>query len=215
MDWLSPVSGLVGALVGAAASYLGTHKAQAKALEDAKQARLEAKQDVAVAVLADTFGQLQRHVRHLPQAREPFLNRAQSEQLAAVRQAWDQELEDLIAPARIAVETIRDEELRALLHEAMELLGEWQSGLEYAYYGRSRSWVLSGVISHAVACVGAWQREERLPEPGFAFREARSSLEQKREEWQHAHEAEEEHRREQRAQREATRAEPPSTTPES
>lgn len=215
MDWLSPVSGLVGALVGAAASYFGTHKAQAKALEDAKQARLEAKQDAAVAALADTFGQLQRHVRHVPQARERGLDREQLEQLAAVRQAWDQELEDIIGPARIAVEAIRNEDLRALLHEAMELLDSWQSGLEYAYHGRSRSWVLSGVISHAVACVGAWQREERLPEPSFAFREARSSLELKREEWQHADEAEEEYRREQRAQGEAARAEPPSTTPES
>jgi hypothetical protein len=210
MDWLSPVSGLVGALVGAAASYFGTHKAQARALEDARQARLEAKQDAAVATLADTFGKLQRHVRDIPQRRGRGLNREQLEQLADVEQVWDQELEDTISPARIAVEAIRNAELRARLHETMELLDSWQSGLEYAFHGRSRSWVLGGVISHAVACVGAWQREEPLPEPNFAFQEARSSLEMKREEWQHADEAEEEYRREQRAQREAARTEPSS-----
>lgn len=53
---------------------------------------------------------------------------------------------------------------------------EWDSRLVYALHGRSRSGVLRGVIAHAVACVGAWQREDALPEPNHAFREARESM---------------------------------------
>ncbi|MFE9764774.1 hypothetical protein ACFYPC_09625 [Streptomyces sp. NPDC005808] len=202
MDWLSPVSGLVGALVGAGLSYFGTHRAQVKALEDARQARLEAKQDTAVATLADTFGKLQRHVRDVPGARERGLDAEESAAFTAARETWDQELEDLTAPARVAVGVIRDEALRARLYQTLDLLDGWQSGLEYAYRGgaRSRAWVLRGVLAHAVACVGAWQREEPMPEPNDAYSDAVESLELKREEHEATAQAEAEYRREQRAQ---------------
>lgn len=212
MDWISPVSGLVGALVGAAATYVGTHQAQAKALADARLARLEAKQDTAVATLADTFGKLQRHVRDVPDARKRGLDAEESAAFTAARQTWDQELEDLTAPARVAVGVLRDEALRARLYQALDLLDAWQSGLEYAYRGgaRSRAWVLRGVLSHAVECVGAWQREEPLPEPTYAYNEAVASLELKREEHEATAQAEAEYRREQRAQRASGVTEPPS-----
>ncbi|WP_405803754.1 hypothetical protein OG729_01590 [Streptomyces sp. NBC_00210] len=148
MDWLSPVSGLVGALVGAAATYVGAHQAQARALAEARQARLEAKQDTAVATLADTFGKLQRHIRDVPGARERGLDAEASAEFTAARQTWDQKLEDLTGPARIAVGVIRDEAVRARLRETLDVLDAWQSGLEYAYRGgaRSRAWVLRGVL---------------------------------------------------------------------
>jgi hypothetical protein len=202
MDWISPVSGLIGALVGATATYVGTHQAQAKALAHARQARLEAKQDTAVATLADTFGKLQRHVRDVPGAQERGLDTEESAAFTAARQTWDQKLEDLTAPARIAVGVLRDEALRARLYQTLDLLDSWQSGLEYAYRGgaRSRAWVLRGVLSHAVECVGAWQREEPLPEPNHAYSEAVESLEWKREEHEATAKAEAEYRQEQRAQ---------------
>ncbi|HET9379935.1 MAG TPA: hypothetical protein VFP69_03780 [Streptomyces sp.] len=211
MDWISPVSGLVGALVGAAASYGGTRQAQNKALADARHARLEAKQDTAVAMLADTFGKLQRHVRDVPGARRRGLDAEESAAFTAARQAWDQTLEDLTAPARIAVGVIRDETLRGRLYQALDLLDGWQSGLEYAYRGgaRSRAWVLRGILSHAVECVGAWQREEPLPEPNHAYSDAVESLELKREQAEATARAEAEYRREQRAQRAGGPPSPP------
>ncbi len=210
MDWLSPVSGLVGALVGAAATYGGTRQAQHKALADARRARLEAKQDTAVATLADTFGKLQRHVRDVPGVRERGLDAEESAAFTAARQTWDQKLGDLTAPARIAVGVIRDEALRARLYQTLDLLDAWQSGLEYAYRGgaRSRAWVLRGVISHAVECVGAWQREEPMPEPNHAYSDAVESLELKREEAEATAQAEAEYRREQRAHHVAGAPEP-------
>ncbi|MFF1272708.1 hypothetical protein ACFVZC_04735 [Streptomyces marokkonensis] len=216
MDWISPVSGLVGALVGAAASYLGTHRAQVKALADARQARLEAKQDTAVATLADTFGKLQRHVRDVPGARERGLDPKESAAFTAARLAWDQKLEDLTAPARIAVGVIRDEALREHLYQALDLLDGWQSGLEYAYRGgaHSRAWVLRGVLSHAVECVGAWQREEPLPEPNQAYCDAVESMELKREEHELTAQAEAEYRREQHAQLASGANEPTSPAAE-
>ncbi|WP_326669058.1 hypothetical protein [Streptomyces canus] len=216
MDWISPVSGLVGALVGAAASYLGTHRAQAKALADARQARLEAKQDTAVATLADTFGKLQRHVRDVPGDRERGLDAEESTAFTATRQAWDQKLEDLTAPARIAVGVIRDEALRERLYQTLDLLDGWQSGLEYAYRGgaRSRAWVLRGILSHAVECVGAWQREEPLPESNHAYSDAVESLELKREEHELTAQAEASYRREQRAQLASGVTEPTSPAAE-
>ncbi|MDX2820869.1 hypothetical protein Sipo8835_10765 [Streptomyces ipomoeae] len=202
MDWLSPVSGLVGALVGAGLSYLATHSAQAKALADARQARLEAKQDQAVTTLATAFGDLHKHVRSVPDDREPGMSAEDAAMLTAARQAWDEKLQDHIAPARLAIGVIRDRQVRHRLNEAMTLLEVWDSGLVYAFHGRSRVWVLRGVISHAVDCVGAWQREEALPEPNRAFAQARESLAAKQDEWEAIAEAEEEDRRRRRAQRE-------------
>ncbi|MET4640620.1 hypothetical protein ABID95_000320 [Streptomyces atratus] len=200
MDWISPVSGLVGALVGAGLSYLGTHRAQAKALADARSARLQAKQDQAVATLAETFGVLQRHVREIPGEWEPGMEAGATAAVAAARQAWDEKLQDFIAPARLAIGVIRDKKLRHR-KETMNLLEEWDSGLVYAFHGRSRAGVLRGMIAHAVECVGAWQREEALPEPNHAFREARESMQAKRDEWEAIAEAQEEDRLRRRAER--------------
>ncbi|MEU5000049.1 hypothetical protein [Streptomyces sp. NPDC021622] len=175
MDWLSPVSGLVGAMFGAAATFGATHHAQNKALADARQARLQAKQDQAVTTLAKAFSDLHKHVRSVPDEKSTD---------TSVRQKWDEELQDHIAPARLAISVIREEEVRHRLNEAMTLLEAWKGGLMYAFHGRSRAWVLRGVVSHAVDCVGAWQREEPLPEPNRMFAEARESLELKQEEWE-------------------------------
>lgn len=210
MDWLSPVSGLVGALFGAAATYGGTRQAQNKALADARQARLEAKQDQAVATLAKAFGDLHQHVRGVPDDWKPGMSAEATAALTAARQTWDEKLQDHIAPARLAIGVIRDRKVRHRLKEAMNLLEVWDSGLVYAFHGRPRVWVLHGVVAHAVDTVGAWQREEALPEPNRAFTEARESLAAKRDEWEAIAEAEEEHRRRRRAQRADGASEPPS-----
>ncbi|MET7816624.1 hypothetical protein ABZT26_38045, partial [Streptomyces sp. NPDC005395] len=119
------------------------------------------------------------------------------------RQTWDEELQDHIAPARLAIGVIRNKKVRHRLNEAMNLLESWDSGLVYAFHNRSRVWVLRGVVSHAVDTVGAWQREEELPEPNPAFMEARESLAARRDEWEAIAEAEEEDRRQRRAERDA------------
>lgn len=62
------------------------------------------------------------------------------------------------------------------------LLEQWEYELEYAYHRSRRTWVLGGIVDHAVACVGAWQREDVMPEPNLAFRRAKESAELKEEE---------------------------------
>jgi FtsZ-binding cell division protein ZapB len=119
--------------------------------------------------------------------------------LTAVRQTWDEKLQDHIAPAQLAIGVIRDMMVRHRLHEAMNLLETWDGGLVYAFHNRSRVWVLRGDVSHAVDTVGAWQREEELPEPSSAFMEARESLAARRDEWKAIAEAEKEDRRQRRA----------------
>src|SRR5689334_12891634 len=111
MDWLSPVSGLVGALVGAGVSYLATRQAQASTVADARDARLQAKQDQAVTALAAAFNGLHQHVRHVPNNREQAVGSEEVAALRATRDAWDEQLQAHIAPARIAIGVIRDSDL--------------------------------------------------------------------------------------------------------
>ncbi|MEU7426691.1 hypothetical protein [Streptomyces sp. NPDC040750] len=147
MDWLSPLSGLVGAIAGAAASYLGTHQAQARAIKDARQTRVEAKQDAAVLLLSHGFAELHRHVRSVPEASQPDLDVEALQELAAAEAAWDRQLHDLLGPVRIAVETMRNKELRDRLQEAVSLLEQWEYELEYAYRRSRRVWVLGGIVT--------------------------------------------------------------------
>ncbi|MFF1318052.1 hypothetical protein ACFVZZ_01225 [Streptomyces chartreusis] len=197
MDWLSPLSGLVGALVGAAASYLGTHQAQARALIDARQARVEAKQDAAVLLLSDGFAQLRRHIRTVPEYTRRAMDEQDLQQLVAAEAAWDHQLHDLLGPVRIAAETMRDEKLRGRLEEVVSMLEQWEYELEYAYFQNQRTWILGGIVDHAVACVGAWQREDAMPEPNTAYRRAKQSVEVREEEWRLTREAQEEELRRQ------------------
>ncbi|MDX2595290.1 hypothetical protein PV343_24025 [Streptomyces sp. WI03-4A] len=206
MDWLSPLSGLVGAIVGAAASYLGTHQAQARAIKDARQSRVEAKQDAAVLLLSNGFAELHKHIRSVPESSQPHLGTQALQELAAAQAAWDRQLRDLLGPVRIAVEAMRDKELRHRLQEGVSLLEQWEYELEYAYFQSRRAWVLGGIVDDAVACVGAWQREDAMPEPNNAYRRAKESVETHEEEWRLTLEAQEEDRREQ-ARREG-RADP-------
>jgi hypothetical protein len=190
MDWLNAVSVLAAAVIGAAAGYLGTYKAQKAQLTEAQRARLDAKQDAAVAVLADTFGKLLRHAREFPERHrnsdEAPLRHAEAE--------WGRVLQDLTEPARLAIGVIRDDELRELLEETVALLQDWDWGLQPAFTLRSRPSTVHGIVSHAVACVSAWQREKPMPLPNEAFQRARDSVEQVAEEAQYAREAEEEDR---------------------
>ncbi|MFF2250350.1 hypothetical protein [Streptomyces sp. NPDC058142] len=203
MDWISPLSGLVGAIAGAAASYLGTHQAQARAIKDARQTRVEAKQDAAVLLLSNGFAELHRHIRSMPEASQPDLYMEALQELAAAEAVWDRQLHDLLGPVRIAVETMRNKELRDRLQEGVSLLEQWEHELEYAYHQSRRAWVLGGIVDHAAACVGAWQREDAMPEPNSAYRRAKESVEAHEEEWQLTLEAREEEQREQ-AQREGS-----------
>ncbi|MDI6407829.1 hypothetical protein QLX52_03055 [Streptomyces albus] len=130
--------------------------------------------------------------------------------LTAVRKTWDEQLQGHIAPARLATGVIRDSKLRHRLNEAMNLLEVWDSVLVYAVHGQSPAWVLHRVIAHAVDCVGAWQREEPLPDPNDAFTEARKSLASKQDEWEAIAEAEEEERQRRCAQRTSAAGPPQS-----
>lgn len=176
-DWIPVISGLGGALIGAFAGYLGTRQAQKHSLAVARLARVQNREDQAVAALAALFGELQHHVSSVPDGLKPGLTNEARAASRAERELWDERLHERIAPARVAIVAIRDADVRSRLNESLELLEEWKGGLVYAFHNRSRRWVMGQLVSHAVDCIGAWQREEELPEPNEGFREARESTE--------------------------------------
>ncbi|MDX3451681.1 hypothetical protein PV396_06875 [Streptomyces sp. ME02-8801-2C] len=70
--------------------------------------------------LAQAFGDLHQHVRSVPDDREPGMSAEDAAALTTARQAWDEKLQDHIAPARPAIGVIRDRKVRHRLDEARE-----------------------------------------------------------------------------------------------
>ncbi|OEJ21624.1 hypothetical protein AS594_39550 [Streptomyces agglomeratus] len=86
---------------------------------------------------------------------------------------------------------VRHEALRLKLLSALKYVHDLHV-LEYASYGRSRRWVLSGVVEDMTQAVFAWRRGERaLPEPNGAYQAAKNSFDTKMEEWEIVREDEE------------------------
>ncbi|MFJ3580974.1 hypothetical protein ACIPPS_01885 [Streptomyces sp. NPDC090127] len=170
MDWLTPLTGLVGVLVGAATSYLSTHQAQKQQLEDARLVREETGRIATVAANAHALTALLGHVRKMPP--DSALNdyaSAEYDQLLAAEQSWAQELLEYLEPARVAALEVRDEQLRTLLTDGLGWIHDWE-WVELGPYRRSREWLMQGTIHHLLECVFAWRRcDVALPEPNGRY----------------------------------------------
>ncbi|MET9716280.1 hypothetical protein ABZZ46_12810 [Streptomyces rochei] len=76
MDWLTPLTGFVSVVVGAATSYASTHLAQKQQLADSRLARDEAERAAVVAANAQALTALLGHIRKmLPTRRYQKCNR--------------------------------------------------------------------------------------------------------------------------------------------
>ncbi|SRR6266545_629909 len=114
MDW-SPLSGFVGALLGASASYFGSRQVLNQQLKDNRQARGEAERRAVTAALSQALTALLEHVALMPGGQVTWrgdFDLEEREGLRAPLEAWDQQWQPLIRSARMAALEVRSAELR-------------------------------------------------------------------------------------------------------
>ncbi|EFE67104.1 predicted protein [Streptomyces viridosporus ATCC 14672] len=170
MDWLTPLTGIVGVVVGALTSYASTHQVQKRQLADARLAREEAERAAVVAANAGALTALLGYVRKMPpDSTLVDVPSAAHGQLAEREQAWAKELDEYLEPARVAALEVRDEQLRTLLLDGLTWIHAWD-WIDLDPYRRSREWLMQGTIQHLISCVFAWRRgDARMPEPNGAY----------------------------------------------
>ncbi|WP_327409900.1 hypothetical protein OG458_28530 [Streptomyces sp. NBC_01281] len=171
MDWLTPLTGFVGVVVGAATSYVSTHQTQKQQLADARLARDEAERAAVVAANAQALTALLSHIRNMPpDSSLPEVQRAEYEQLFAREEAWWNEMLEYIEPARVAALEVRNEELRTLIVDGLTWIHDCHY-FDLGLYQRSREWMLMGTVHHLIACVFSWRRgDTAMPEPNGRYK---------------------------------------------
>ncbi|MGW5582457.1 hypothetical protein [Streptomyces sp. NPDC003857] len=184
MDWLTPLTGFVGVVVGAVTSYASTHQAQKQQLADARMAREEAERVAVAAANAEALTALLGHLRKMPpDSTFEDIRSAEHEQLAAREQAWSKELFEYLELARVAALGVRSERLRTLLLEGLAWIHDWE-WVELGLYRRSREWLMQGTIQHLMDCLFAWRRgDAAMPKPNgrySRYKEAWEYAEEKR-----------------------------------
>jgi hypothetical protein len=203
MDWIAPLTGLVGAGVGAAASVYTTVRVLKHQLADARQARREAEQIAVVGSLSQALAALHKHARGIPvdlRHRRDLPDRPQAMQrFFEEEREWDKPWMELLRTARTAALGIRDAEPRQRVLNGLTYLGN-VNALEYATYGKDRSWVLRRTIDDMEECVYAWRRgDAELPAPSEVYKDVEDSWKQKMDEYEENERSQAEWRREQRA----------------
>jgi hypothetical protein len=168
MDWYSAAFGLIGTVVGALISGWATHAAQAKALTDAKTSRLEAKEDAAIAALAEEFLRMRRHLRTIPSEliapmESEDADTAQRRMFQALASDWSHRWVDSLDPAEVAVRSLRNRALRMRLLGVLQILERWWALLADPHIDGAAPLYISNLINHALECLGASQRGEDIP----------------------------------------------------
>lgn len=139
-----------------------------------------------ISELKQAFLALLRHASKIPPDDVSRLDNPSTEIVERQRgaeHAWDQEWQPLVAHARMAALEIRHGPLRRLLaDEGLRYLADWNDDLRYAFFRRSRPWVLEQTITYLYESVLALQRGEAIPEPSRCYREVKSSWELRQEE---------------------------------
>lgn len=186
MDWLSPVTGLVGALIGASASTVTARIVLKHQLNDAREAREDAERTAVVGALSRNLDALEAHASLVPEPRRGPENHSREslEREAAEENSWEDAWEVKLRAVKVGALEVRHEDLRIRLLSALEYVQQLHV-LEYAFHGRTRRWVLSGVVEDMTQAVYAWRRgENALPAPNRAYQAAKDAFETNVEEWE-------------------------------
>ncbi|QQM38627.1 hypothetical protein [Streptomyces liliifuscus] len=166
MDWVSPLSGLVGALIGGGASLYGG-RAQVRAQLDLKNAEMVAasaeQEDAERGRIAAALGP-----RLLELTR---VYRAVGAEFSDGRENPDWPM--LVMDAELAALEIPDRELRELMADALKAVEHWSSSFRNVNGRPSR--LIPVVLDHLMQCLFAWRRGDELPEPSQAFENAQES----------------------------------------
>ncbi|NEA21953.1 hypothetical protein [Actinomadura bangladeshensis] len=194
-DWISPLSGLIGALVGASASFFGSQQVLKRQLQADREAREETERTAVVASLSEALTALLDHAALIPephQDKNPAKVPRHARPRYANEQTWNEQWQPLVRSARVAALEVRNTPLRERLTAGLKYLADWRM-LEYALHGKIRSWVLTKVVDHLVACVYAWRRgEPSLPAESPEFNDVAKAWRLKQDEYEELDRTEEE-----------------------
>lgn len=168
MDWISPLSGLVGALIGGGASLYGsrlslTAQLNLKVLEmeAARRDQEDAERGRIAGLLGPRLTGLTMFLRTHGLQHEDGSHQSE----------WPL----VVTEAELAALEVPDRELRELFVDAFDALRHWDRSLRYVNQGREPVQVIHGIVDHLVQCLFAWRRGDALPEPSPAFTHARQS----------------------------------------
>lgn len=163
MDWISPASGLVGALIGGGASLYVTrlsHRAQMELkgveIHAAQLDREDAARGRIAAVLGPRLAAMAR------------LLREEGIEFDDGRENPDWPL--LVMEAELAALEIPDRQLRELFTGSLFALQH--SASSFQYLNRAPQVAIPPLLDHLVQCLFAWRRGDPQPEPSQAFEDA-------------------------------------------
>ncbi|MEU6877666.1 hypothetical protein [Streptomyces sp. NPDC046712] len=91
---------------------------------------------------------------------------------AAKHSEWNATFDDFFGPAEVAARSLRDEILRTRLLDVLEILGFWWA-LNTFEPGLMNRNSMREAVRHALEWLGAWQRQERIPNPKPPFTQMR------------------------------------------
>jgi hypothetical protein len=147
------VWGFVGVIVGAISSTGGSVWIQSKQAKDALEAERRERERSASSTAVDST------IRLLRLPAEPQIGEASS---SAQYDSWREMRDDLVVAFDAAVEDLRDSDLRARLKRASILFT--QADVAGQMTGRSEHLGRTVACRHILACLGAFRREEKLPD---------------------------------------------------
>ncbi|MFF9017214.1 hypothetical protein ACF09C_30145 [Streptomyces sp. NPDC014870] len=160
--------GLGGALVGAALSFQGTVYQQKKLAGERRQ---EAEGTAAAALVGELI-RMRQHLAAMPaeydrgQARDRI---AWVGLMTSARESeWHRGFEEIFAPAEAAARTLRNPILRERLLHVLTMLDNWWA-LNTVNPGAMTKRSMREMINHALEWLGAWQREDPIPEPDTSY----------------------------------------------
>ncbi|MFD7324854.1 hypothetical protein ACFV9D_27840 [Streptomyces sp. NPDC059875] len=81
---------------------------------------------------------------------------------------WNRGFEEIFAPAEAAARTLRNPALRERLLHVLDMLNHWWA-LNSVNPGVMNKRSMHEMINHALEWLGAWQREDPIPEPGAPY----------------------------------------------
>ncbi len=129
-----------------------------------------------MASLASELIRIRRHLNSMP---DKFNNVQARDRIAwtgimaeAKKSGWNAEFGDLFAPAEVAARTLRCEVLRTRLLDVLEILNFWWALNTFEPGVISRN-SMRATVKQALEWLGAWQREEDIPDAIHPFTQMR------------------------------------------
>lgn len=181
--WVGAASGVIGAATGGGLSIwasLVAQKFQARSNRESVVAqRIDAAADLAIKI----FFEIKQHYRERP---SDFQSGAREH-----IEVWFKSLKGQLHKLEPILLRLRNEELRVRLTTAVEYM-TWKDLSERELGGSAA--IISELCDHALECLGAFVRDEPVPEEGEAIRRARQVeatyleiMEEEAREWERQH----------------------------